>query len=312
MRVLVTGAAGFIGSHLADRLILEGHEVVGVDSLETGRLSNVHPDVDFHQLDIAGSPLALMERVAHEPVDAIAHCAASYADRHNWERDSRTNVLGTVNVCKTARLLDAQRIVYLQTALCYGHDPYGPGTVPWPLTVDQPLNPDNSYAISKTAAEQYIRHTGLSWVSLRLANVYGPRNLSGPIPTFYKRITEGAECVVTDSRRDFVFIHDLLDVLVPALEGVGDGVYHVSTGRDYAISDALDAVVDALEPAAATVTYVDRPPDDSPSILLDATATSIQYDWTASTTLADGIAQAVDWYAANGVERTFTHLSLKG
>lgn len=312
MRVLVTGAAGFIGSHLADRLILEGHEVVGVDSLETGRLSNVHPDVDFHQLDIAGSPVSLLERVAHQSVDAIAHCAASYADRHNWERDGRTNVLGTVNVCKTARLLDAQRIVYLQTALCYGHDPYGPGTVPWPLTVDQPLNPDNSYAISKTAAEQYIRHTGLPWVSLRLANVYGPRNLSGPIPTFYKRITEGAECVVTDSRRDFVYIDDLLDVLSQALDGVGDGVYHVSSGRDFAIRDVFEAVADALGVYGAAVRHVPRPADDSPSILLDPTDTSIQYGWTATTDLADGIRNAVDWYSDNGVDRTFTHLSLKG
>lgn len=311
MRVLITGVAGFIGSHLADRLVEEGHEVVGIDNLLTGRRDNVHPDVEFHEEDIV-EPLALplAAQFGGRP-DAIIHCAASYSDRALWGRDTLTNVLGTVKVCKAAEALNASRIVYFQTALCYGHDPYG-DLAPWPLDPSQPLNPDNSYAISKTAAELYIRHSGIPCVSLRLANIYGPRNLSGPIPTFYKRLTENEPCVVTDSRRDFVYIDDLLQVAIPAIEGAGEGVYHVSSGRDYPISDVFNAVGLALDMEGADVEFVPRPPGDSPSILLDPTLTEREFGWKASTPLDEGIAAAVDWYQANGVDRTFTHLSLKG
>lgn len=299
MRVLITGAAGFIGSHLADRLLEEGHEVVGIDNLLTGRRDNVPSGIDFYEWDVADLHLGVY--------DVIAHCAASYDDRTNWTRDLNTNAGGAMRVCAA----EPKRIVYFQTALCYGHDPYG-HQEPWPLDPGQPLNPDNSYAISKTAGESIIRHSGIDFVSLRLANIYGPRNLSGPIPTFYKRLTEGDQCVVTDSRRDFIYIDDLLQVAIPAIEGHGHGVYHVSSGRDYAIADAFNAVGLALGLEGADVNLVPRPPDDSPSILLDPSVTEREFGWHATTPLEDGIAAAVDWYRANGVDRTFTHLSLKG
>jgi len=197
LRVLVTGAAGFIGSHVAERLVADGHDVVGLDNFLTGRPDNF-PCVKFDVASGEGRP-------EWEAPDVIVHAAASYDDGSNWQRDIRTNVLGAQWVCS----LKPKRIVYFQTALCYGHDPYG-GRDPRPLSLSQPLAPDNSYAISKTAGESYLLHSGIPLVSLRLANIYGPRNLSGPIPTFYKRLTEKQTCIVTDSRRDLVFIDDLL------------------------------------------------------------------------------------------------------
>lgn len=310
MRVLVTGGAGFIGSHLTDRLIRDGHDVVVIDNLLTGRRENVNPEARFHQWDITDG--TVIQR--SETPDVIAHCAASYSDRTDWARDVLTNALATAWLMKAALAGGVQRVVYFQTALCYGHDPYGIHD-PRPLLTTQPLNPDNSYAISKTAGELYIRHSGIPYVSLRLANVYGPRNLSGPIPTFFKRLTEGQPCVVTDSRRDFIYIDDLLDVAVPALMGTGHGVYHVSSGRDYSIWEAFHAVskeVFGEEVSRVEGRLVPRPPDDSPSILLDPTYTQATFNWKATTRFEDGIAKAVAWYREHGVERTFTHLSLKG
>src|SRR3990167_9732270 len=179
MRILITGAAGFIGSHLADRLIADGHDIVGVDNFETGRPDNVNDAVEFYVDDI-GNPRSVLGR----DIDAIAHCAASYADRDNWERDTRTNVIGTVKLCKAAQAFGVKRILYFQTALCYGHNPG-----PFPLPTGQSIAPDNSYAITKTAAEQFIQHSVIPYVSLRLANVYGPPNFSRPIPAVFKPIT---------------------------------------------------------------------------------------------------------------------------
>lgn len=293
----MTGAAGFIGSHMVEALAERGHDVVGFDTFLTGRRQNLPGCM---HVDVA-------ERHWHGlmPADVVVHCAASYDDRHNWTRDVRTNVLGAESVCRAG----PERIVYFQTALCYGHNPYY-GAEPWPLVDSWPLAPDNSYAISKTAGEQYIQHSGIPYVSLRLANVYGPRNLSGPIPTFYKRISEGQRCTVTDSRRDFVFIGDLLPVAVAAVEGQGEGVYHVSSGTDYAIREAFHNVAFAMGAADAEYDLSPRPPDDSPSILLDPSATEAEFGWKATVELEDGIAEAVAWYSEHGVERTFTHLAV--
>src|SRR5207248_2858974 len=115
--------------------------------------------------------------------------------------------------------------VYFQTALCYGLKP-----LEQPITLDHPILPGaSSYAISKTAGEQYVMLSGLDYLSFRLANAYGPRNLSGPLPTFFQRLNAHKSTFVMDTRRDFVFVDDLVDVVMKALDGVGrSGVYHIS------------------------------------------------------------------------------------
>jgi UDP-glucose 4-epimerase len=294
LKYLITGGAGFLGSHLADSLCADGHEVTVVDDLSTGRLDNVHPAVDFRPGDIR-------KGVPEGQWDVIFHAAASYRDRSDWERDASTNVLGTINVAREAKRSGA-KVVYFQTSLCYGPSPASP------VTADAPLDPRGSYAVSKTAGEAYIRDSGVEWVSLRLANIYGPRNLSGPIPTFYMRLAAGQPCTVVDSRRDYVYVDDLVRVARRA-ETTGHGVYHVASGSDYAISDLYTEVARAMGADAPAPTPVPRGPDDVARLLLDPTDTRTDLGWTARTPLVAGIRAAVDWYEKNGVTQTWTHLA---
>ena len=104
----------------------------------------------------------------------------------------------------------------------------------------------SSYAITKTTNEQFLELSGIEYVTFRLANVVGPRNVAGPLPIFYQRLKDGKQCFVTESRRDFVFVKDLANVVVKACDGVGNGAYHFSSGSDVSIMELYDAVVKAM------------------------------------------------------------------
>ena len=299
MKILVTGAAGFIGSRLSEALLGHGHEVWGIDDLSTGRSDNVPTGVVFINGDIREWSMSL---ALEDNWDAIYHCAASYKDRTDWERDASVNVLGTINVVREAQRTGA-KLVYFQTSLCYGPTSGLVGT-------SAPLNPRGSYAVSKTAGESYIRDSGVDYVSLRLANMYGPRNLSGPVPTFYQRLTEGKPCTVVETRRDFVFVDDLVWVAVKA--GLaGHGVYHVSSGHDVSIYDLYCAIARALGNDSEPV-VMSPLPDDVPSLLLDPSRTYDDFGWLAVTPLEEGIAKAVEWYRTHEFAETYTHLAMKG
>lgn len=309
MDVLITGGAGFIGSHLAERLLARGDRIVVVDNFATARRDNLlpHDGLELIEGSVADDELVsqVFERVAPE---VVVHAAASYKDPDDWTEDSRTNALGTANVVREAARAGVRRLLYFQTSLCYGLHPQEQ-----PITLQHPLDPHaSSYAISKTAGEYYVRLSDLDWISLRLANAYGPRNLSGPLPVFYQRLTTDKPCFVVDTRRDFVYIDDLVDVVVRAVDGAGErGVYHVSSGSDQAIEDLFDATVAALgieldEP----VDVRPRDPDDAFTILLDPTKTFDQFQWRPRVALEDGVRSAIDYYREYGIAETFTHLRM--
>jgi len=303
MKILITGGGGFIGSNLADRLLAEGHQVRTIDNYATSRRDNLTPQDGLEIVEGSIADEALAATVT-EGVDAVVHAAASYKDPEAWEEDARTNALGTAVVVRAAQRAGVKRFIYFQTALCYGVKP-----LQQPIGLDHPLLPyESSYAISKTAGEDYIRLSGLDWVSFRLANVYGPRNLSGPLPTFFSRLTQDKACFVTDTRRDFLYVSDLVDVVVKALGGRGSGAYHVSSGTDVAIKELFDGVTAALDLGDIEVEVRPRAEDDAASILLDPSKTNADFDWKTSVSLTDGVAQAIAWYREHGIEQTYTHL----
>ena len=309
MRVLITGGAGFIGSHLADRLLERGDEVLAIDNYATARRDNLreHANLTVVEGTIVDGDVVRSAIDTFSP-DVIAHAAASYKDPEGWAEDAATNAVGTANVVRAAETARVNRLVYFQTALCYGLHP-----LEQPITLDHPLRPeDSSYAISKTAGEHYVRLGGIDWVSLRLANAYGPRNVSGPLPTFFHRLTEGKPVFVMDTRRDFIFVQDLIDLVVMAIDGKGSGgVYHASSGSDYSIKELLDATVKALGiEQDEEVEVRPRGADDAFTILLDPARTNDEFSWVPRTSLEDGVRAAIDYYREFGIEETYTHLKL--
>jgi len=310
MNVLITGGAGFIGSHLADRLLARGDRVTVIDNYATGRRDNLvpHPSLTVAEGTIADA--ALVEQVFREAQpECVVHAAAAYKNPDDWLEDARTNVVGSANVAQAAKRAGVRRFVYFQTALCYGLRP-----MEQPVTLRHPVQPEgSSYAISKTAGEHYVRLSGVDWISFRLANAYGPRNLSGPLPTFYHRLTAGKPCFVVDTRRDFIYVGDLTEVVMLALDGRGrPGPYHVSSGSDISIRELFEATVGVLGIALEREVEVrPRNPDDAYTILLDPSETERDFGWRVSTPLETGVAAAIDWYKKYGIEQTFTHLRIE-
>lgn len=310
MKVLITGGAGFVGSHLADRLLGRGDDVLVIDNYATGRRDNLPESVQGLQViegDIAVTDVVDRAFGDFGP-DVVVHAAASYKDPSDWAEDARTNVVGSVNVTKAAQAVGARSLIYLQTALCYGLHP-----IEQPITLDHPIRPgDSSYAISKTAGEQYIALSGIDYRSFRLANAYGPRNLSGPLPTFFSRLTSGKPCFVMDTRRDFVFVSDLVNILEKAVDGAGrTGPYHVSSGGDYSIQELFDSTIAAMGMTLDNPVEVrPRGEDDAFTILLDPSATNRDFDWQTTVPLETGVAEAVAYYQTHGITDTYTHLKL--
>jgi UDP-glucose 4-epimerase len=307
MKILITGGAGFVGSHLADRLLARGDQVLVIDNYATGRRDNLTPQSNLRVIEGTIADPALVQRAFDEfQPEQVVHAAASYKDPENWAEDARTNVVGTAVVVQAAKRAGVKRLIYFQTALCYGLHPQEQ-----PITLAHPIRPEgSSYAISKTAGENYIALGGLDYISFRLANAYGPRNLSGPLPTFFHRLTNGKPCFVVDTRRDFIYVQDLVDVVVKALDGQGScGAYHVSSGSDYAIKELFDSTVQALGIRLEKEVEVrPRNPDDVFTILLDPSKTNQDFGWKTSTLLQTGVRAAIEWYKANGITQTYTHL----
>lgn len=307
MRVFVTGGAGQVGSTVIDQLLARGDEIVAIDNFATGRRDNLQTNPKLRLIEHTIADASTVDRLFEEfKPEVVVHTAASYKDPDDWANDSLVNVVGTANIAKACRSHSVRRLIYFQTALCYGTKPSQS-----PIRLDHPINPVNSsYAISKTAGEHYVQFSGVEWVTFRLANVIGPRNVSGPLPIFYKRLSEGKRCFVTPARRDFCLADDLARVVVRSVDGAGRGTYHFSSGHDVAIRELYDAVVKSLkineypEPE-----QVPLGPDDAPSILLDPSRTFADFGSIEFTPLEEIVAKAVAHWRTSGVVGGFTHLA---
>jgi UDP-glucose 4-epimerase len=305
MKVLITGGSGFIGSHLAERLLSRGDQVLVIDNYETGRRDNLTPQSGLTVVEGSICDEILMRKLFDEfQPEVVVHAAASYKDPDNFIGDAATNAMGTAVVVKESQRLNVKRLIYFQTALCYGTP------IEQPITLNHPINPDpTSYAISKTAGEKYVEISGLNYVTFRLANAYGPRNISGPLPTFYQRLTTGKKCFVMDTRRDFIFITDLVDIVEKAVDGIGQGAYHISSGKDFSIKELFDSTIAALGICLEEEVEVrPRNADDAATILLDPSKTLQDYGSIPATPLNVGIPATINYYKEFGINETYTHL----
>ena len=306
MKAFITGGCGQIGSHVAELLLARGDEVLSIDNFATGRPEHLPPQTGLTLVEGSIADKALVQQlVADFKPDVLIHTAASYKDPDDWSEDALTNAAGGANLVRAAKDHDVGRFIYFQTALCYGVKP-----LESPVTLAHPKFPANSsYAISKTAAEDYLEISGLDHVIFRLANVVGPRNVSGPLPIFYQRLKDGKKCFVTEARRDFVYVGDLARNVVKAADGIGWGPYHFATGADVAIRDLYDAVVKAMNLNDYPEPEV-RPlgPDDAASILLDPSRTFQDFGEIEFMPMPQFVKLAMDYYAEHGTLGEYTHL----
>jgi UDP-glucose 4-epimerase len=306
MKVFVTGGAGLVGSTVIDLLLVRGDEIVAIDNFATGRRDNLTATSRLTLIEdsiINGELLTSL--VGDFRPDVMIHTAASYKDPNDWQSDALTNCVGSANVAKACREFKVSRLIYFQTALCYGTKPREQ-----PITLNHPIDPINSsYAISKTAGEHYIQYSGVDWITFRLANIVGPRNVSGPLPIFFDRLSQGKRCFVTEARRDFVFVRDLARNVVRAADGTGHGTYHFSSGRDVAIAELYAEVVRSMKLNDIPVPEI-RPlgPDDAATILLDPSRTFEDFGDIEFTPLNKIVDETVTYYREYGVQGGYTHL----
>jgi UDP-glucose 4-epimerase len=296
---LVTGAAGFIGSHLVDRLLADGHEVIGVDDLSSGR--NVRPGVELWELDVADP--ALVERAAARRPEVICHLAAQVSVRASVSDplgDARANVLGTANVLEAARAAGGRKVVFTSSCAVYGV----PDALPVPP--DAELRPASPYAASKVSGEVYAgmyrRLHGIDFTTLTLANVYGPRQTpegeAGVVSIFTDALLSGRPTKVYGDggqTRDYVYVLDVVDAFARAAGGAGGGRrLNVGTGLQTTDRDLHTLVAEAAgapdEPEFAPARL-----GDLPAMAVDPRATGEALGWEPAVGLAEGIAATVAW-----------------
>jgi UDP-glucose 4-epimerase len=316
-RNLVTGAAGFIGSNLVDRLLAEGHQVVGIDNLSTGDVANLVEAFRFNRLipgrftflrlDVQAPELK--DIVAGTNPDVIFHLAAQIdvrASVRDPQFDARNNVLGTINLCEASRHAGVQRIVYAASGGSrYGAPEYLP--VAESTSVD-PLSP---YAVAKLAGELYLRAYagmyGIAPICLALANVYGPRQNdsgeAGVIAVFGRALaTGGSGTVYGDgtATRDYVYVDDVVDAFVSASRAplTITGVYNIGTGKQTTVAE-VHRLISATFDGSPPPSYAAARTGELHAIALDATKADIELGWKPTVDISEGIDRTMRWLRAS-------------
>jgi UDP-glucose 4-epimerase len=289
LRALVTGGAGFIGSHLVDALLARGDEVIVVDHLRRGHESNLSPEARLFRADVSDVAAMLTALRAARP-EVVFHLAAQIDVRRSVSDpslDALVNIGGTAAVLEAARDAGTRRLVLASTAGVYGE----PAELP--TAEDAPIRPLSPYGAGKAAAETYLdlftRLYGISTVSLRMANVYGPRQNphgeAGVIAIFCGAAAEGRTVARYGDglqTRDFVFVADVVDAFVAAGDADAGGAFNVSTGRETTLRELQEAL--GLE-------AVERPGrlGDVRRSCLDPSAAARTLGWGARTPLREGL-----------------------
>jgi len=312
VRALVTGAAGFIGSTLVDRLLADGHSVVGVDNFATGRARNLehlaeHPEFFFVEADIAEADLVAV--FAEFSPAVVFHLAAQIdvrASVANPAFDATVNVTGTLRVAEAARQTGVRKVVHTSS----GGSIYGvPSSFPVSETV--PVDPRSPYAASKVCGELYLQTFGhlygLACSHIAPANVYGPRQdphgEAGAVAIFTRALLEGTPTTVFgdgSNTRDYVYVDDVVDAFVKAGAGAGNGQrFNIGTGIETSDRALHTAVARA---AGAPDDPQFRPPrlGDLRRSCLDSSRAAAVLGWAPKVSLPDGIARTVEYFRGLG------------
>ena len=303
MNILVTGGAGFIGSHLVDGLIAEGHHVIIVDNLSTGSRKNLNPKAVFYEEDIRHTD-ALDRIFADEQVQIVFHEAAQtlvpYSMEHPKE-DAELNIMGLINVLDMCRKYHVEKIIFSSSAAVYGDN------LNVLLKEDQPLMPTSFYGLTKVTAEKYIQlyHDvfGLSYAILRYSNVYGERQGShgegGVVYVFSKALAQGKDLTIFgdgEQSRDFIYVKDVARANIKAMDAaVPSGFYNVSTAIETTIN-ALKEILLYFSRVPVQVSYADARGGDIYRSALDNTAAKQVLQWKPATKLLQGLQTTYSYF----------------
>jgi UDP-glucose 4-epimerase len=301
MKVLVTGGAGFIGSHILERLVQLGSSTVAVDDLSNGSKKNIPSGVVCYEVGITDRRLA--EIFDRERPDAVVHQAAQVSVGKSFVHpsiDADTNIMGTLNILQCCRDYNVKRIVYASSCAVYGNPQF------LPVTEDHPLNPMSMYAASKATAESYVhlhhQMFGLQYAILRYANVYGPRQTldsdGAVVPTFIATMLHRESPIIYGNgrqTRDFIHVRDVADANVAALQATESGVFNISSGSSIEVLTLYEMLKDITQCDVGIQFEPAQHGDILHSELNDHRARSV-LKWTPSHSLKHGLRETVSYY----------------
>lgn len=314
MKILVTGGAGFIGSNVADAYIKEGHEVVIVDNLSTGRKANINSKTRFYEMDIGSSDIASL--IKTERFDIINHHAAQISVTVSVKApvfDVEVNVIGFLNIMEAAVRADTSKIIFAST----GGTIYGEADE-YPTSESYHTMPLSPYAINKYASEKYLvyysHQYGLDFTVLRYANIYGPRQIphgeSAAVAIFMNNITTGKESTLyhfegetSGMSRDYTFVGDVVKANLLAVKGGSREIFNVGTGTATTTGKLYSIILEAtkkrisdLPPELGSPAMDTSRPGEIRRSCLSVEKAHCVLDFSAQTELIEGVELTLDWF----------------
>ncbi len=302
-KILVTGGAGFIGSHIVDLLISQGHEVHVVDDLSSGNKNNLHKDAVFHLGDI--KHYNIKDILNSINPDVIVHTAAQISVRISMEDpmfDTQTNVAGLVNILENYREGKSPFFVFISTGgAIYGEQEE------FPAKEDHKISPESIYGLAKRVSEMYLdlwtRQFGLKFAALRLSNVYGPRQNphgeAGVIAIFAKKLIAGESPVINGDgtqTRDFVFVKDVASAVNNVIASRSEGIYNIGTGREASVNDIFLSLKKALK-SDINSQYAEAKKGEQMRSCIDTTKANKKFGFKANVSLEDGLKETAEWFS---------------
>lgn len=301
-KILVTGGAGFIGSHLVDALVADGHRVFVIDNLSSGKKENVHPQAEFFQYDIQDS--GIQKIFSHIRPERVFHLAAQIDVRKSVEDplwDAKVNIFGSLNILQSAVLSRCKKIVFAST----GGAIYGE-TDRIPTDETHPACPLSPYGIAKLAVEHYLSFYShihkLPFTALRFSNIYGPRQNAegeaGVVAIFCTKIlSQETPVIFGDGRqtRDYLFVSDAVEALLSAMYSDKTGVYNVGTGKETDVLTLSRIIADEL---GYSGDFQHQPPraGELQRSCLSSKSFTEGFQWRPAVDLREGIRKTASWF----------------
>jgi len=262
-KILVSGGAGFIGSHTVDALIREGAKVVIVDNLATGKIENINPKAKFYKINIAD--LRLENIFKKEKPEIVYHFAFNVLVPESVENPliDMDSIVGSVNLLKNARRYGAKKVVFASSSFVYGNNKN------LPIKEKEPLDPISSYVIAKNAVENYLhffkKNYSLPYVILRYATVYGPRQIKGAMADYIRKLNTNKQAKIWGDgkkTRDYIYVDDVVRANILALKlsnSYRDPVFNVGTGKETTLNDLYKKIAGLLRKNSKPIYLPDRP-----------------------------------------------------